>query len=229
MLTEKILQIALIASILVHATILFQNFNLFKQNTNKKNQENIEINYLKDKREIKQRPKINSQANSPAAQLPRNPKAKRLNPPAFIDTDKINIFEKNQETTPSPAAFTKPNIIKSDIMAIKKKITMPPIGLDKIKNPSYISYYQIVREKIKRAAYQNYMHTETGEVFMSFLISAEGYLGQVKIIEDKSSPNVYLRETALKSIKDASPFPNFPAELNYSELSFNVVISFEID
>ncbi len=225
MLTERIFQIALLISLIIHGTILFRNFNLLTPKLNKKAQEKIEISYLKDKQEIKQ---LSKSAARPKG-LPRTPVAKKISPPPFIDIDKYSSFGKNKEATPSPVTFTKPSIIKSDIIAIKKKITLPAINLDKIKNPSYISYYQIVREKIKRAAYQNYMHTEVGEVFMSFLISSAGYLGQVRIIEEKSSPSPYLRDIALKSIKDASPFPNFPAELNYPELSFNVVISFEIE
>jgi len=33
----------------------------------------------------------------------------------------------------------------------------------------------------------------------------------------------------LRSIKDANPFPPFPKDLNYPELTFNVVISFEVN
>ena len=42
------------------------------------------------------------------------------------------------------------------------------------------------------------------------------------------SGNPYLRDIALRSIK-ASSFPNFPKELDYLQLTFNVVISFEIE
>lgn len=224
--TERIFQFALLISIIIHGAVLFHNFNLFAFKPGKKAQENIEINYLKPKPEAKQETKQYVKIASPEK---RSSNAKKINPPPFVDIEKYGTLQKNKTTTPSPVTFTKPSIMKSDIIAMKKKITLPPVDLDKIKNPSYINYYQIVREKIKRAAYQNYMHTETGEVFVSFLISADGYLGQAKIIEDKSSPSGYLREIALKSVKDASPFPNFPAELNYPELSFNVVISFEIE
>jgi len=34
---------------------------------------------------------------------------------------------------------------------------------------------------------------------------------------------------AEKSIFDASPFPAFPKDLDYPELSFNVIISFQIE
>jgi TonB family protein len=66
-------------------------------------------------------------------------------------------------------------------------------------------------------------------VYLSFIISTEGYLREVRLVEEKSSFSPYLREIALRSIKEASPFPDFPKELDYPQLTFNVVISFEIE
>jgi len=43
------------------------------------------------------------------------------------------------------------------------------------------------------------------------------------VVEGKSAASPYLKEIALKSVRDASPFPNFPKELDYEKLSFNVV------
>ena len=125
--------------------------------------------------------------------------------------------------------FAKPSAARLDILAIKKKITLPPIEMNKINNPSYISYYQIVREKIKRAAYQNYTCRETGEITISFVISSDGILKDLRLLEERSSASEYLREIALRSVKDASPFPNFPKELDYPRLSFNLAITFEIE
>jgi TonB family protein len=125
--------------------------------------------------------------------------------------------------------FSKPAFINSEVMAIKKKITLPAIEMAKINNPSYISYYQIVREKIRRSAYQNYTHNETGDVYVSFIISNDGYIRDVRLVEEKTTANDYLKNVALRSVRDASPFPNFPKELDYPQLSFNIIISFEIE
>jgi TonB family protein len=92
-----------------------------------------------------------------------------------------------------------------------------------------MSYYQLVREKIKRAAYQNYTGTEIGEVTISFVVSKDGSLKDLRLIADKSSPSEYLTEIALRSIREASPFPGFPQELDYPQLSFNLAITFEIE
>jgi TonB family protein len=128
-----------------------------------------------------------------------------------------------------PTGFSKPTLINSQVLAIKKKISLPAIQMAKIDNPSYISYYQIVREKIRRSAYQNYTHNETGEVYVSFIISNDGYIKDVRLIEEKTMADDYLKKIALSSIRDASPFPNFPKELDYPQLSFNIIISFEIE
>jgi TonB family protein len=160
-----------------------------------------------------------------AVKFPRNDPLKRI-PPPFIEPAKIS---KEDNLAPKRDTFTKPALIKPDVIAIKKKITLPPVDMQKIDNPSYISYYQIVREKIRRSAYQNYSRSDTGEVYITFVVLSDGTLKNARLVEDRSSVNSYLRSIALSSVKGADPFPDFPKELDYPELSFNVVISFEIE
>ncbi|MCX7926549.1 MAG: TonB C-terminal domain-containing protein [Candidatus Omnitrophica bacterium] len=142
----------------------------------------------------------------------------------FLTKDKASIDIKVKEEIP-----LKPNISKPDIIAIKKKITLPPIDINKINNPSYVSYYQFVREKIRKAAYQNYTRTETGSIYLAFVIASDGTLKDVYLNEERSALNYYLRQISLRSIRDAAPFPPFPKELDYPQLSFNVIISFEVE
>jgi len=87
---------------------------------------------------------------------------------------------------------------------------------------------QIVREKIKRALYHSYSGTDTGEVNVVFVVFNDGRLKEARVVEEKSSSNAYLKEISLRSLREASPFPPFPKQLDYPQLSFNVVISFEI-
>jgi len=146
-------------------------------------------------------------------------------PPPYIERE--NVLPSRLEN--HGLASTRPTFAGPDLMAIKKKITLPPIEMAKIKNPSYISYYQIVREKIRRSAYQNYTHNETGEVYVSFIISSDGLLRNARLVQEKSGANDYLKGIALRSVNDASPFPNFPKELDYPQLTFNIIISFETE
>jgi len=227
MFSERAFQIALLISVITHGVIFFQNSNLnlniFSQH---KKEKSLEIRYLKDLPQDKVNPKPREQNKEQGTKQTAKIILQR-NPPPFVDKD--YIFQKNKELLAKDLGFAKPILVKPDIIAIKKKITLPAVEANKINSPSYISYYQIVREKIRRSAYQNYTRTEVGAVYITFIISADGCIKEVRIVDEKSSPSPYLREIALRSVKDASPFPDFPRELNYPQLSFNVVISFEIE
>ncbi|MFA5145224.1 MAG: hypothetical protein WC723_04385 [Candidatus Omnitrophota bacterium] len=229
MLSGKAFQIALLVSLAAHGVILFKYPGIYHHPAREKEQK-LEVSYIKKPQETRLEPKTKNPAKKePFLKLPPRISAKKIIPPPFID--KESVFKKDDQAGRQDVnlGFPKPAFIRPDVIAIKKKITVPPIDLGNIDNPSYITYYQVVREKIKRAAYQNYSGTETGEVMISFIISEDGYLKEWRFIEDKSSLSVYLRKIALSSLKDASPFPNFPKELNYPQLSFNLVITFEIE
>jgi TonB family protein len=227
MFSDKTFQIAFLISAIAHGFILLQNSNVALLPP-KKNEQKFEVSYIKAVEEPKAYPKSEKpQKKEQFLKIPAKITVDKRTPPPFID--KEGIFNKGKEIMSLKQTFTKPEFIKSDIVAIQKKITLPPIDIDKINNPSYISYYQLIREKIRRAAYRNYTRNETGEVYLSFIISSDGYLKEVQLSEERSSPNPYLKEIALRSIKEASPFPDFPKELDYPQLSFNVVISFEIE
>ncbi|MDD4939939.1 MAG: TonB C-terminal domain-containing protein [Candidatus Omnitrophica bacterium] len=227
MFSNNAFRIALIVSAIAHGFILFQNpnfnLNLFRKD---KVEQPAEVSYLE---KIKvDPPKIAAPKTEPLLKLSSKITSKTAPPPSI---DKEKIF-KSKEMIARQAAFSKPslpNLAKPDIIAVKKKISLPPIDMHKINNPSYITYYQIVREKIRRAAYQNYTRTEIGDAYLTFLILSDGSLSTIRLVEEKSSPSQYLREIALRSIKEASPFPAFPSELDYPQLSFNVVISFEVE
>jgi protein TonB len=121
-----------------------------------------------------------------------------------------------------------PEKMKSFNMTAKKTVSVPALQSEKINNPSYANYYSLVRGRIKQRAYFNYSEYYAGEVYLTFILTSEGSLKEVQIIEEKSTGGQYLRTIGLKSIKEATPFPPFPKELNYPELTFNVVISFQV-
>ncbi|MEK6727319.1 MAG: TonB family protein [Candidatus Omnitrophota bacterium] len=225
--SNKVFQIALLVSVIAHGIILFQNPNLYNPQHKEKKQQ-LEVSYVKPPQETK-RPERSGKLpkGEPFLNIPPKISLDKRIPPPFID--KGNILKRDKIMPMRNLDFAKPSAARLDILAIKKKITLPPIEMNKINNPSYISYYQIVREKIKRAAYQNYTGRETGEITISFVISSDGILKDLRLLEERSSASEYLREIALRSVKDASPFPNFPKELDYPRLSFNLAITFEIE
>ncbi|MDD4979940.1 MAG: hypothetical protein PHC54_01520 [Candidatus Omnitrophica bacterium] len=227
MLSDKAFKIAFLLSLAAHGVILFQNPNLNPHlSSADKKKQNLEVSYIE--------PALKKQAHQEIPQpkqdfLKSSPKATAMKaaPPPFIDREVI--FKKDRQALSQKYTFTKPAFIKPDIIAVKKKITLPPIDINKINSPSYITYYQMVREKIRRSAYQNYSRVEVGEVYLSFVILSDGSLKETRLLQEKSSPIPYLREIALRSVKESSPFANFPKELDYPQLSFNVIISFEVE
>ena len=111
----------------------------------------------------------------------------------------------------------------------KRKVSVPAVETQQINNPVYINYYQIVRSRIKDRAYANYGKFESGEVYLTFMLDAQGTLKRIKVIEERTHANQYLRQISARSIEESNPFPPFPSDLNYPELSFNVIISYEVE
>ena len=228
---DRKLKTAFIISLLCHGVIFIHFPMLTSFKPAPKNQK-IEVQYVKQSLELKSLPKDKIKhailkpisKSEPFLKLDSKISQARNIPPPYIEQNKGPKALSN-----SLLDFPKPSFSTPDIMIIKKKITLPPIEMAKIDNPSYISYYQIVREKIRRSAYQNYTQNETGEVYVSFIISNDGYIKAVRLIDEKTNSGYYLKDVALSSVKHASPFPNFPKELDYPQLSFNIIISFEIE
>ncbi|HDN86194.1 MAG: hypothetical protein DRP68_03875 [Candidatus Omnitrophota bacterium] len=94
------------------------------------------------------------------------------------------------------------------------------------KSPVYMNYYRMIREKIKEKAYSYYNSEESGMVHLSFIVFKNGILKGLNLV-DASTTSKELVMIAIKSIREAAPFPPFPEELNYSQLHFNVSIHFK--
>ena len=218
MFSNRHFRIALIISLITHATIFFKPPQLtFLPLRRKLNQ--IQLSYIREK----DRP-LSSRFDDKISPLKssRQASSKELRPVPIVKKEQIFKEVKN-------IPIKKPDFFRPEIIAVKKKITMPEFPDKKLTDPAYLDYYQTIRERIKRAAYQNYTRLVNGEVYLSFIILNNGQIKDTKINEEKSSLHSYLKEIAEKSIYDASPFPNFPKDLNFPELSFNVIISFEVE
>ncbi len=226
--TDRFFQTAIIVSALAHITFIavhLPSLNFLRFN---KPKQEIKVVYIKAPRQ---------QDPVPGKITAREPLVTRIPAKVTADNKSLlaplqssqNFLKRSAGLAAKEADVVKPFTLKPDIIPVKKKISLPPVDMAKISNPSYISYYQLVREKIRRSAYQNYSRTETGEIFLSFVIGQDGSLRDIRLIEEKSTPSYYLRDIASRSIRAAAPFPVFPKELDYPQLSFNVIISFEIE
>ncbi len=218
--TNRLLRFTLAVSLLAHGVIILARpgFNPF---TPAPKLQEIAVRYIKEKDKPAQ-PKIPQSPGRPGGKVLGRAPLPYIEPAAAPTPASQALFNKAQ-------GFAKPVFSHPEMTAVKKKISLPAMPAAKIDNPTYISYYQIVREKIRRSAYQNYMHNVTGEVYVSFIIANDGRIKDVRLVEDKTTVNDYLQKVAVRSIRDASPFPAFPKELDYPQLSFNIIISFEIE
>jgi len=219
---ENVFKVSMGISLLIHGMILFSLSRLTNQQLTK-SLEKIEVTYYKLQL-------LSEQLQlRPAGAKPPEMKSSKDNV-SLLKKDRLPSTPLAKGPSPfykrSEAEQRKPLTVRQ--FASQKKITVPPVKSEKMKNPVYNNYYQIVREKIKHRAYNNYSRYETGEVYLTFVVLSSGVLKEVRLVEEKSRAAEYLKETALKSISDAAPFPAFPANLQFPELSFNVVISFEV-
>ena len=123
----------------------------------------------------------------------------------------------------------KPPQIKT--LDISEKITIPVLEAEKMTNPRFLNYYQTIRKLIRERAnqYKDTDNFETGEVYLTFVLSSEGSLLGAQVINQKTRASDYLKDFGLKSVREAGPFPPFPKEIQYPELTINIIISFNLN
>lgn len=215
---SKSLQWAILVSILVHS-VFFLGFPRMGSVPSKRHLEKIKIAYYKIK-EAPVRKKISKSKVQPIVQkLPKVRKEEILKSKPRAAKSKKNQVKK------------RASLVKDAKNAKKKKFeAVIKEERDLGKKAIYISYYKAVREKIRRYADRNYPRNRRlgeGEVNLSFVVASSGEILQVKVIDEKSISHRSLRNIAINSIRDASPFPPFPKGMSQYQITFNVIISFE--
>lgn len=141
--------------------------------------------------------------------------------PPYLDLKKqlLTLKKINRVKLRKPLLLKKSNFLSKEILLSK-----PREKLDSL--PAYVNYYENIREKIRKNAYVYYQEDFSGKVSLSFVLDNKGRLIQVET-EDRQV-SYYLRTIALKSIEEASPFPEFPPELEkYKTLAFKLTIHFK--
>jgi TonB family protein len=99
---------------------------------------------------------------------------------------------------------------------------------EELQNSSaYMNYYRMIREKIRKKAYQRYRGQNQGTIYLNFNVTKNGALQAINIGQ-QSVKKLKLKRIALDSIRDSAPFPPFPKELeSHSQLQFNISIYFK--
>lgn len=196
-------------SLIIHAAIFFA-LPSFKLKNPVQRQKSIELRIAPEK--IK---KAVIDKNAAATLKLKTP------PPPYID----NITQKMLPKYTNNLSLNKPEITPEKMREVILSDTISDKNLKKL--PAYMNYYRMIREKIRKNAYNYYDSKKNGEIFLSFIINSNGTLENLSL-DNKSAENVFLQRIAVKSVEEASPFPSFPEELkNYTRLHFNISIYFK--
>lgn len=218
---EDLFYFALIVSLASHLVIVGGSTIIKGKATPLVKKKKIEVRYKSDKKEEPQ-PKLKK--DKPVEKMPKQEKV------ALTDSlSSVPLVKEHFEKPDALKVYERgPEKVKSFNMAAKKAVSVPVLQSEKINNPNYANYYSLVRARIKQRAYFNYSDNYTGEVYLTFVLSSDGTLKELQILENRTTAQQFLRTVGLKSVKEAAPFPPFPKELRYPELTFNVVISFQM-
>lgn len=202
--------------------------SLKKMEAQKRRREAVEVVYEKIKVE-EPKPEV-QQHIEVVKEIPADKQIELL---SKKDQSLPNFFEMNEDlrkmSNPLKIGKKENTIFKTD--DLDRKITVPFLNSEKISNPRYLSYNQGIRGKILQMAnsFRDDPNLISGEVYLTFVLTADGVLKDLRIIEERTRANDYLRKIARESIERSQPFMAFPKDLNYPELTFNIVISFEVN
>jgi len=204
---------ALTISLLFHALLLTRTDTLFKGSPKAA----IILNKKKEIKEIKMTPQKIERIKK--EQIKTIPGEKPL---PYID----NITNRLIESDKKFSSLKKPQIFEKNTKEVVFAEVLPKDTSLK-KNPAYMNYYRFIREKIKTTTYNNYNRSSGGEIIVSFRILNDGTLDSIRF-DSKSTNDKFLRAITVRSLKESSPFPAFPTELNkYPYLQFSVSIYFK--
>ena len=218
---DNSLKIAFIISVLCHSFIffVFPVFNIFSQKDQTKT---FEVSYYQFKEyqavSTSHRVKIKKSVEQISSRI-EDAKKKEI---------EIPIPKKEQIVkAPSPQSTEAKKDIDSSTDTKNANVIMPRAStLEKM--PGYLKYAQSVRNKIKQIAYSKYNYPyPKGKIFLNFTLSSDGGLAVVQLDYQRSYDNEGLKRIAKDAIEEAAPFEPFPADIEFKQLSFSLVISFE--
>lgn len=159
-------------------------------------------------------------ASTPFVKVDSDSGAKKMDGP-------MPLFKDALETAADFKVFERaPEKVKG--LKVTKEVSIPILKSEKIDTPGYAMYTNIIRDRIRERAYVNFVKYAGGDVYLTFVVRADGQLNDVQVLQNRSQATESLCAAGMDSIREAAPFPPFPKELNYPELTFNIQISFQL-
>lgn len=221
-----------ILSCIVHLSFFIFTMTQSPKSESKKPLKSLEVTYQKSiqvkKEEKKPEPPKNQLSTVKKVELP-----KQLKSISRGETQKLTFDKKLYDLNKIPKKMSIDKQIPAELKSIdmKRDITVSMFKSDKMMNPSYLKLRSSVRDMIHRRvmSFKDHPDLESGEVYLTFVVSSDGVLHGVKIKESRTRASTFLRELSMRCIREVAPFPPFPPELNFPELTFNVLITYSVD
>ena len=221
--------IALAISLTIHAVILF-TLSSQKIEIEKKKTKQLEVIY-KDIKQVKKETEIKKNEDLKVVKRKEKIRPKDVKilteKREFVPTIGENIKDASKLT--GKFRLEKKQNVKMHSFDKSQKVSVTLSETEKINNPKYLSYYSIIGGMIKEQVYNILGENETGrgEVYVTFLVGANGILKDILIKDERTVASQYLKDLALKSVRQAAPFPIFPKGLDYPEFTFNIKLYFQ--
>lgn len=228
---DRTFKTALLFSAVLHMVMLF-NWPFYRHLfTERRSPGDIEITYLKLKEQAPKASEVSVRRSQSQAEISQPEKlvtedTPKAQPNKAEDVKKEQISpQANREPAKADSKETEqPSrvVIKEPITSnIEATASVDVQGL-RLVPPSYS---HIVRNRIIDNLEMMKSGVE-GDVYVRFVISSDGRLKEMRIIDEKSSDSGFLRSAAFEAVKNAAPFPAFPAAVNVPEIAFTCEISF---
>ena len=217
---------ALVCSFLIHSAVLIMLVTS-RSKSRLKSMKQLEVFY----QQVRPRPVPIAARGDKQVDLLKNTDTPQSVKIASRPLDKSFTNIKDIFRIKSAPVWDKKAIPSMKIGEFEKRIVIPMPQSEKISDAKYMQYQNMIRSKIHIVAdrYADTLDLENGEVYVSFILTADGMLRESKILNYRSSADEKQKELSLRFIREANPFPSFPKEYHdFPELPFNITISFQV-
>ncbi len=218
MLSDIPLKICIITSVFIHTTLLYPWPILRSLSRHEISFQKIELTYFHDKaiddvilRDINPITSMSGAAGAKVAEL-----KKVQIEPAKKSVQQVKPKKEKADKSITKALSETPSKAEDD--SVKGLSESDSLRLD---------YCMRVREKIKSMIEKNKKKlVKGGEVYVRFAISNDGTLQDMALYKSFGKGTKRLEALAIKSIKEAAPFPPFSDDMSDTKLLFKLPISY---
>lgn len=180
-----------------------------------------------------------------APKLPSAAPKKTAPPPPLPDAAAMirRIQEKNEAKAETAASIEKPSAKSAPASAARSAAKAAPgaksapaaskTGADLMANPKtrglFTDYFGSVKARIQQKLREKCEGRSIGRgsVQLSFVLTSEGRLHKVYVMDRNSAADGELKELAIESLRESAPFTDFPTDFNARQIAFNLTVYFD--